>query len=496
MSICPLPTTPDESTDLPPESPALPVVIIGAGPAGLTAAYELMKTGRGSVIVERDTQVGGLARTVWYNGYGFDIGGHRFFTKMDRVQATWGELLGKDFIKVPRLSRIYYRNRFFNYPLKPWNALFGLGIINSARVMASYLWRQVRPLPHEEFFEQYVINRFGDRLYRIFFKTYTEKVWGIPCTEIRSDWAAQRIKGLCLLQAVKSAFLGESGGKVKSLIEQFDYPRLGPGMLWERMEKQVLQAGNQSIKGREVVRIDHDGQGKVLRLVHVAADNPADVQETVGSYYFGSMPLRTLLQRMNPAPPPEVMQAAQSLRYRDFITVNLILDDTELFPDNWIYVHSPDVRVGRIQNFRNWSKDLVPEEGHTGIGMEYFCFEGDDLWSMDDSALISLAQDELRRLGLAKKANVTDGFVIRVKKAYPMYDEKFADNLAVIRHYLDQFTNLQQIGRNGLHKYNNQDHSMLTAMLAVENLQARAHHDIWSVNSDTDYQETKVEAVK
>lgn len=468
----------------------LPVVIIGAGPAGLTAAYELSKAGRSSIMIERDCQVGGLARTVWYHGYGFDIGGHRFFTKMDRVQKTWTELLGKDFIRVPRLSRIYYRNRYFNYPLKPWNALFGLGIINSVRVVASYAWRQVRPLPHEEFFEQYVINRFGDRLYAIFFKTYTEKVWGIPCTEIRADWAAQRIKGLNLLQAIKSAFIAESGSKVKSLIEEFDYPRLGPGMLWERMEDRAVEGGSQCLKSREVVRVDHDGN-KILCVAHAAVNNPDDVQETVGSYYFGTMALRTMLSRMNPPPPPEVTAAAARLRYRDFITVNLILDDTELFPDNWIYVHSPKVCVGRIQNFRNWSKELVPEAGHTGIGMEYFCFEDDDLWSMTDEELIALAQAELRLLGLARKAHVTDGFVIRVKKAYPMYDENFAGNLGVIRQWIGQFTNLQQIGRNGLHKYNNQDHSMLTAMLGVQNLMDNAEHDIWMVNTDSDYQEER-----
>ena len=438
--------------------------------------------------------MGGLARTVWRNGYGFDIGGHRFFTKMDRVQRTWTTLLGKDFIRVPRLSRIYYRNRYFNYPLKPWNALFGLGLINSFRVVASYFWRQLRPLPHEEFFEQYVINRFGDRLYQIFFKTYTEKVWGIPCTEIRADWAAQRIKGLNLLQAIKSAFVAESGSKVKSLIEEFDYPRLGPGMLWERMEERAVETGHcTSLLGREVVRIDHDDR-RILRIVHAASDNPADLQELTGSFYFGTMPLRTLLQRMNPAPPDLVMAAANRLRYRDFITVNLVLDDTELFPDNWIYVHAPKVRVGRIQNFRNWSRELVPEAGHTGIGMEYFCFEGDDLWSMSDEALINLAQKELRKLGLARKAHVTDGFVIRVKKAYPMYNEDFAENLAIIRAWLDNFENLQQIGRNGLHKYNNQDHSMLTGMLGVENLLDNAGHDIWAVNSDSEYQEIKQEA--
>jgi len=409
---------------------------------------------------------------------------------MDRIQKIWVDLLGHDFIRVPRLSRIYYCNRFFNYPLKPLNALFGLGIVNSARVIASYAWRKIHPLPREEFFEQCVINRFGDRLYRIFFKTYTEKVWGIPCTEIRSDWAAQRIQGLSLVRAIWNAFRGNPDGNVKTLIDEFDYPRLGPGMLWERMEEKIVSAGNTIDKGREITRIDHNGDDLILRVIHASTDDPNDLQEAVGSCYFSTMPLRTMLLRMNPAPPEKVLEAAMRLRYRDFITVNLILDDTELFPDNWIYVHSPKVRVGRIQNFRNWSKDLVPEAGHSNIGMEYFCFEGDALWSLSDDELKQLAQAELGELGLTKNANVVDGFVVRVKKAYPMYDEHFAENLAIIRQWISRFKNFQPLGRNGLHKYNNQDHSMLTAILAVENLVSNGHHDIWQVNTDTEYQET------
>ncbi len=450
-----------------------------------------MKADRRCIIIERGDQVGGLARTLWHKGCGFDIGGHRFFTKVERVERLWRDLLGSDFISVPRLSRIHYKGRFFHYPLRPWNAFWGLGIGNSALVLSSYLWRQVRPLPREDFFEQYVSNRFGDRLYRVFFKTYTEKVWGIPCAEIRSDWAAQRIKGLCLMQAVKSAFFGDRGGKVKSLIDKFDYPRLGPGMLWERMADEIQQGGSRVMPGREVWRIDHDGAGRILRVMHAAADDDGgDLEEAVGEHYFSTMPLRTMLSRMNPPPPEDVLAAARALRYRDFITVNLVLSGGNLFPDNWIYVHSPEVKVGRIQNFRNWSRDLVPDAEHTGIGMEYFCFEGDDLWNMDDDAMIELARDELARLGLARDAKAISGFVVRVKKAYPMYDENFADNIAVIREWLDSFENLQQLGRNGLHKYNNQDHSMVTAMLGVENLLQKTGHDIWAVNTDGDYQET------
>lgn len=464
------------------------VHIIGAGPAGLTAGYLLAQAGRGCRIIERDSQVGGLARTVWYKGCGFDVGGHRFFTKIQPVQEIWKELLGDDFIRVPRLSRIYYRNRYFHYPLKPLNALTGLGVVNSLSILGSYAWRQMRPLPAEDFFEQYVINRFGDRLYEIFFRSYTEKVWGIPCTEIRADWAAQRIKNLCLKEAVRSAFFGDSNSKVKSLIEEFDYPRRGPGMLWERMADAITGAGNTVVTDREVTGIEHEGS-RVVAITHTDADGGDPVRENV-DYVFSTMPLRTLLRRMSPAPPKEVLDAAGRLQYRDFITVNLIVNAAELFPDNWIYVHSPEVRVGRIQNFRNWSRDLSPDPGRIGVGMEYFCFEGDDLWSMSDDALVDLATNELARLGLARADQVVDGFALRVKKAYPMYDEHFAENLAVIRQWLSRFENLQQLGRNGLHKYNNQDHSMLTAMCGVANLVDSAGHDLWALNSDDEYQET------
>jgi protoporphyrinogen oxidase len=468
----------------------MPVLIMGAGPAGLTAAYELLANGRHSIVLERDEQVGGLAKTVRYKGYGFDIGGHRFFTKVDRVHRLWREVLGPDFLRVPRLSRIYYRGKFFHYPLKPWNAFFGLGIWNTAAVLASYIRARVRPLPLEEYFDQYIINRFGRRLYEIFFRTYTEKVWGIPCSQIRADWAAQRIKGLSLLQAIRSAFFGNKEDQVKSLIEEFEYPRLGPGMLWERLQQKLELGGTPILLGREVREIRHDGT-RILGVMHTVSGTLEDPQIAAAESYYSSMALRTFVDRLRPAPPQHVLEAAHALHYRDFLTVNLILERDNLFPDNWIYVHSPEVRVGRIQNFGNWSRDLVPEPHRTAIGMEYFCFEGDDLWSHSDEQLIELAKGELQQLGLATSAAVLDGFVLRVKKAYPMYNGDFAHNLAVIREYLAGFTNLQMLGRNGLHKYNNQDHSMLTAFLAVDNLLAGAQHDIWSVNSDSEYQETQ-----
>ncbi|MGI8908205.1 MAG: NAD(P)/FAD-dependent oxidoreductase [Candidatus Sumerlaeaceae bacterium] len=472
------------------ESAREPVVILGAGPAGLTAAYELLSHGQRSIVLERENQVGGLAKTVKYKGYGFDIGGHRFFTKLSRVDRLWREVLGADFIKVPRLSRIYYHGSFFHYPLKPWNAFFGLGVWNTVLVLGSYVRARLRPLPLEEYFDQYIINRFGRRLYEIFFRTYTEKVWGIPCSQIRADWAAQRIKGLSLVKAIRNAFFGSRNGDVKSLIEEFDYPRLGPGMLWERLEQRLNAGGAAVHLGREVHEISHDGL-RITAVAHASTGTTEAQEKAVGAFYFSSMPLRTFVDRMRPSAPAEVIEAAHALRYRDLLTINLILEREGLFPDNWIYVHSPEVRVGRIQNFGNWSRDLVPEPHRTSIGMEYFCFEGDDLWTHTDEQLIELAKGELQQLGLADPENVLDGFVLRVKKAYPMYNGDFAHNLQVIRDYLKQFTNLQLLGRNGLHKYNNQDHSMLTAFLAVDNLMHGDEHDIWQVNSDSEYQEVQ-----
>jgi len=469
---------------------AEPVVIIGAGPAGLTAAYELQEQGQTCVLLERDKVVGGLSRTVRYKNYGFDIGGHRFFTKIDRADRLWRKVLGEDFIRVPRLSRILYRGKFFRYPLQPWNAFWGLGPWNTLAVLASYARAKLRPRSHEEYFDHYIINRFGRRLYEIFFKTYTEKVWGIPCSQIRSEWAAQRIQGLSLIKAIRNAFFGKADGSVKTLIEEFDYPRLGPGMLWERVADLVQESGSTLHLGREVREIWHDDQ-QITRIVHVDPETGEDEQVVSGSAYLSTMPLRTLIDRLHPAAPREIIDAAHELRYRDFLTVNLILKQENLFPDNWIYIHSPDVRVGRIQNFGNWSRELVPEPNRSSIGMEYFCFEGDDLWMMEDADLLALARAELEELGLARSTDVVDGFVMRVKKAYPMYNGKFGHNLETLKKYLSRFKNLQLLGRNGLHKYNNQDHSMLTGFLAADNLLHGQEHDIWLVNTDTEYHEIR-----
>jgi protoporphyrinogen oxidase len=458
----------------------LEVAVIGAGPAGLTAAYALAQRGCRPQVFESSKYVGGISRTEQYRGYRFDIGGHRFFTKVGVVNDLWREILGNEFRRVPRLSRIFFRGRFYPYPLVVGQTLRNLGPVESLRILGSYLAARVRPTTNEETLEQWVTNRFGDRLYRLFFKTYTEKVWGIPCHQIRADWAAQRIKGLSLASAVRSA-LGIGGKGVKSLIHEFDYPRLGPGQMWEACRDRVEDLGGTVRMNAEITRLHHRGD-------HITAVETADGESLSVDAVISSMPIGHLIERLSPTPPPEVLAAARGLRYRDFLIVALILDGDSLFPDNWIYVHDPTVQVGRIQNFKNWSADLVPDPATTCLGMEYFCSETDDLWGWDDARLIAYAREELARLGLASAEVVRDGCVLRQKKAYPVYDEEYRAHLNVLRDYLKTFTNLHTVGRNGMHRYNNQDHSMLTALLAVENLFG-ADHDLWEVNTERSYHE-------
>ena len=462
------------------------MIVIGAGPAGLTAAYQLAhKSDARITVVEGDSVVGGISRTVQYNGFRFDLGGHRFFTKIGPVQRMWKDLLGSEFIKVPRLSRIYYNGKFFDYPLRPKNALTGLGLWNAFLIVASYLKWHYRPYPVEENFEQWVTNRFGRRLYLAFFKTYTEKVWGLPCTEIRAEWAAQRIQGLSLARAVLNATaLNKRSTDIKTLIHEFDYPRLGPGQMWEICTDVIRQKGH-------AVHMSHRATGIVLKdgqVAEVKVSGPDGERSLAADHVISTMPLRSLVRAMHPAPVQELREAGEGLAYRDFLVVALMLRREKLFPDNWIYIHTPGVKVGRIQNFNNWSAAMVPTPGITCIGMEYFCFKGDGLWSTPDADLIQLAASELHSLGLADKADVSDGKVVRVPKAYPIYDSAYRGHIDRIREYIDPIPNLHTVGRNGMHKYNNQDHSMLTAMMTVDNMLG-ASHDVWAVNTDFDYHE-------
>lgn len=464
------------------------VVIIGAGPAGLTAAYQLSLRGGRAAVLEKDQLVGGISRTVNYKGHYFDIGGHRFFTKIQQVEEIWKDVLGKELLHRNRLSRIYYNKKYFHYPLRPMNALFGLGPYNSLMILCSYLYSQLFPFKEEETFEQWVSNRFGKRLYETFFKTYSEKVWGMPCSEIRAEWAAQRIKGLSLISALKNALLGQNGADkkkvIKTLIEGFDYPKLGPGMMWQAVAALVEQNNSQIWLGAEVEGILRSDDR--IEAVEVRRDEEKMLLE--GTDFISSMPLQEAILKFRPVAPREVREAARSLKYRDFLTVAVIVNRNRLFPDNWIYIHDPSVKVGRIQNFKNWSPFMVPDEEKTCLGLEYFCFEGDSLWNRPDEQLIEMAAEELETLQLADRADVEDGHVVRMPKAYPVYDSNYSRSIEVIRDFLSGFSNFQTIGRNGMHKYNNMDHSMLTAMLAVENIFG-ADHDLWLVNDESDYHE-------
>lgn len=461
------------------------IVIAGAGPAGLTAALELVRHGRDPIVLESAELVGGIARTESHKGFRFDIGGHRFFTKVPEIEALWHDVMAAEMLRVPRLSRIFHRGHFLRYPLAISDVLRALGPIESALLFASYVKARLRPTPREDSFEEWVVNRFGRRLYETFFRDYTEKVWGIPCTKIRAEWAAQRIQGLSLWSAVKHAVLGQSG--VKSLIGEFSYPRLGPGQMWEAFARSVQEQGGEVRLRNRVARVFHrDG---AVREIDV--ESPAGTERIPAAALVSSMPIGLLVEQLDPPPPPEVLASARALRHRDFLVVTILVNRAELFPDQWIYVHSSDVRVGRIQNFGNWSRDLVPQAGVTSLGMEYFCSRGDELWEMDDAALTALAAREVEALGLARAAEVTDGCVIRQEMAYPVYDEDYRRHLDILRVYLDSFSNLQTIGRNGMHRYNNQDHSMLCGLYAARNLMG-ASHDLWEVNTERSYYEEQV----
>lgn len=462
-------------------------VIIGAGPAGLTAAYELTRRNAPAEVVEADDVVGGISRTVERDGWRFDIGGHRFFTKVARVEEFWHEVLPDgDFLLRPRMSRIHYRGKLFDYPLRAGNALGNLGIVEAVRCVGSYVWARLRPPADQSHFEGWVSARFGTRLYRMFFKTYTEKVWGFPATELQADWAAQRIRNLSLAGAVRNALLPRRArADITSLIEEFQYPKLGPGMMWERCAELVTKAGGTVTMGTSVARV-HRADG---RAVAVTVAGPDGERRIEADHVISSMPLPELVRAVDPPAPPPVLAAADALRHRDFLTVALVVPADAGFPDNWIYVHTPGVRVGRIQNFGSWSPFLV-RDGFTCLGLEYFVDEGDDLWESADDDLIARGTAELEALGLVRPGAVSAGYVVRMPKAYPVYDSGYEQAVEIMRDWLaEALPNVHPVGRNGMHRYNNQDHSMLTAMLTVENILDDAGHDVWEVNVEEEYHE-------
>ena len=458
--------------------------VLGAGPAGLTAAYVLGLRGAPGAVYEADGTVGGIAKTVLYDGYRFDLGGHRFFTKLGPIRRLWEEIMGDDFLLRPRLSRIYYDGKFLAYPLQARDVVSRLGIYESFRCSLSYFWSRLnRGREHLETFEDWVTAHFGKRLYDAFFRSYTEKVWGIPGSEIQSEWAVQRIKDFSFWRALL-AVLHLQRGNMTTLIEEFHYPRLGPGQMWERMQERVEDRGVPVHLHHRATSIRHEHNvvtGITVESDGRAVDVPVDA-------VLSSIPLSELILRLDPAPPDDIVAAAQRLRYRSLCLVALVIDDDQPFPDNWIYLHDPDTRAGRVQNFGAWSPDLV-KPGTTCLGAEYFCFEGDEIWEMSDEEAVELTTTELARIGLVNPADVVDGVKVRVPKAYPMYDPYYREAVAVIHGYLAGFENLKTFGRNGLHRYNNQDHSMWTAILATLNLLDGTNHDVWAVNTEAEYHE-------
>jgi protoporphyrinogen oxidase len=478
------------------------VTIIGAGPAGLTAAYLLAKAGGVEVeVLEADPEyVGGISRTARYKGFHFDIGGHRFFSKSQAVEALWTELLPDDMLTRPRSSRIFYGGNFFSYPLRGMEALTKLGPVEAARCVASYLKAKALPNPKPKNFEEWVVNQFGRRLFEIFFKTYTEKVWGMACTEISADWAAQRIKGLSLGSAIWHALVpqkkpketqsGDRTGVIKTLIDSFRYPRKGPGMLWEAAVKKTEALGGVVRMGRKVTGLKYDVSSKKWAVQHDAAAG-GDTQTSSADHVICSAPLQQLALGITPRLSDAAREAAGKLRYRDFLTVMLIMKDRKLFDDNWIYIHDPAVKVGRVQNFKSWSPEMVPDPSLCCYGLEYFCFEGDGVWAAKDEELIAQASRELEQIGLAKAADIIDGCVVRQVKAYPVYDDDYAARVELVRREMEEkFPTLHPVGRNGMHKYNNQDHSMMTAMLTAQNiLNGNRKLDVWRINEDAEYHE-------
>lgn len=460
------------------------VIIIGAGPAGLTAAWELQRIGLSCAVLEADPRyVGGISRTVVFEGNRFDIGGHRFFSKNREIESIWTKVCGPDMLLVRRKSRIFYKGKFFDYPLRPLNAFWNLGFGESLHCLWSYLCAQIWPIQPVDSFQDWVTNHFGERLFSIFFKTYTEKVWQIPCGRISSDWASQRIKGLNLFRAIINSLAPAASGSPKTLIDSFRYPRLGPGMMWETMGHQLQDLGVPIHLGFCVNRIEPHPEGGYLVSGQCGRQFSA-------ANIVSSMDMPALLRALSRRLPSSVEEAANGLRFRDFLIVVLFVRGTSLFDDHWIYIHDPQVRVARIQNFGNWSAELVADPNTSSLGLEYFCQQGDELWARPDHDLIQLASQELCQVGLVRPPDIISGTVVRMPKAYPVLDQDYRRHVDELRNFLSaNHPQIQCVGRNGMHKYNNQDHAMMTGLLAARNIAGQGPFDLWQVNSDAEYLE-------
>ncbi|MCB0395258.1 MAG: NAD(P)/FAD-dependent oxidoreductase [Flavobacteriales bacterium] len=469
--------------------------IIGAGPAGLGTAWELVKNGETNlIIIDRNEVVGGLARTEIRDGARFDVGPHRFFTKNEEVNALWKEVLGSDFIPVDRLTRIYYKGKFFNYPIKAQDVLLKLGPLESFQAMVSYGLARIKPKKKANTFEEWISQMFGTKLYKTFFKTYTEKVWGIPCSEIGAEWAAQRIKGLNFVQVVKNALAGSGKGKPKTLVDQFDYPVEGAGQMYEKMAERVVEKGGKILMNTTVKKFVMENGA----LTGVVVTDQSGQEATIKArHFFNSAPITHFFHLLNPAPPAELNDAANALYYREHITVNFLITGENLFPDQWIYVHAPEVKAARIANYNNFSDRMTSKRSETAVSVEYFVFKSDDLWKMSDEALVKLAGREMEMIGLCKEKDIINGWVVRETESYPTYYLGYEEPYNALRDYLDAIHNLSPIGRGGLYKYNNQDHSTYSGLLAARNYLKLpgSPYNLWNINIDAEYHESAERSV-
>ena len=463
------------------------IVTLGAGPAGMACSYTLANAKVHSLLIEKNDEPGGLCRTINFHGYLFDIGGHRFLSRSDEINQLWQDIMGEDLLHVRRLSRIYYNKRYFNYPISFFNTFRNLGIKECFHCIGSYFWcKNFRP-GNDHTFEGWVVNRFGKRLYEIFFKTYTEKVWAVCCSDISANWAKQRIQGLSLKVAIKNALVKSRKRSPKTLVEEFRYPRTGPGEFYNRLRGRMLDKGVTFSFGKIATKIKYQQEKIVAVEVQDRNNSPEEIPV---DYLFSSIPLPILIKNLYPTPPQSVLEAAQKLKFRSFVVVNVILDKAVIFPDQWIYVHYPEVLMGRIQNYKNWSSAMVPDSKKTSLGLEYFCTEGDDIWRMNDVDLIYYAIQELEKIGIVSRRHLIDSFVIRCPNVYPVYSLDYQENVTTIRNYLARFSNLQTFGRGGLFRYDNSDHALLTGIYAAKTFLGESGRDVWSVNTDREYLES------
>lgn len=461
--------------------------VLGAGPAGLASAYTLSKHHHQVTVIERESQVGGLAKSIYFRDFILDYGPHRFFTKLPPVIQLWNDVLENEQVTVNRLTRIFYGGKYFRYPIQAKEVVFALGLRETFNILYSYLLSRIIHNHAPQNFAEWVISKFGKRLFSIFFEGYTEKLWGIPCTEIEAEWASQRIKGISLSTAIRNAVFGNNG-KVKSLIEKFQFPRLGSGQLYEKICDRLYSQNQPVLLSTEVISCYHDGS-KITQIV--VRDRHTGIESTTDcNHVISTIPLNLLIEQLHPSPPSEVIAAAQSLRFRNTILVYLIVDSESLFPDNWLYINDAKVRLGRVTNFANWSPDMLPNSANTQTPLccEYWCNSNEYIWQESEENLTSLAIQELRQIKLLNQETVSDSFVLRLPKTYPVYTNNYREVITIIKNYLAQFSNLQLIGRSGSFKYNNQDHSLLMGIWAAENIISGVrNHDLWSVNSDADY---------